>query len=436
MFRALAAFLDANKDRRNLLLCQGPASKVCKDVFLLLGPPGTGKTSIFLKKMVEDQLAKEGDILLIAYTNRAVDEICSTLSKIEGTPDFIRIGSELNCAPEFRDSLIDNCLTKYESRKEAKTALEKCRIYVGTSASVWNNSALFNIKHFDLAVIDEATQLLEPHLLGFFCVKNTQGKNAIDRFVLIGDYKQLPAIALQSREESKIIEQCLNEVGIFNFSDSLFERLFRKFSAEALTANFHILTRQGRMHPEISAFPSRFFYNGKLESAGLPHQIESAGDKRVQFFSIKPADNDLSEKSNIEEAKKIVKICKDLYDNALKNKQQFNPDSVGIITPFRKQIALIRKLLNDTGIQSFSEIMTDTVERFQGSQRDIIIYSFCIKKHSQLLTLPNITVDNGKTIDRKLNVALTRARKQLFVIGNAGLLRKNEIYRLLIEYIS
>jgi hypothetical protein len=440
MFRSLAAFLNANSDRKKLIIEPHTAGTVNgeREISIIAGPPGTGKTSIALKRIVESELEKPGtNILLIAYTNRAVDEICRALSSIDnGNLEYMRIGSELSCAPEFRSHLIDNCLAECNNRKEVSEIADRYRVVTGTASTIWNKQELFRVKHFSLAIIDEATQLLEPHLLGIFCVKDKKKRNAVDRFVLIGDHRQLPAIVMQSREESAVSEPELNESGLVNLGDSLFERFYRQFKKHSITESFSMLTKQGRMHPDIAAFPSEQFYEGLLESAGLPHQRVDWPQPRIQFFNIRPSKEDLSDKANSAEAFMVKEICLSVYNNCLASGAEFDPSSVGIITPYRSQIALIRSMLHETGIKCFDKIMVDTVERFQGSQRDTIIYSFCIKTKSQLDVLPNRPEENGKIIDRKLNVALTRARKQLFITGNRRLLHRNEIYRKLIEYIE
>ena len=82
------------------------------------------------------------------------------------------------------------------------------------------------------------------------------------------------------------------------------------------------------------------------------------------------------------------------------------------------------------------EISFDTVESYQGSERDVVIYSFCVNHRYQLKYLPNLTEENGVMIDRKLNVALTRARKRMIIVGVPEILRENSIYKHLIDTLG
>ena len=94
---------------------------------------------------------------------------------------------------------------------------------------------------------------------------------------------------------------------------------------------------------------------------------------------------------------------------------------------------MIRKELASLKIPQTNEIVIDTVERFQGSQRDIMIFSTTISQPYQLDILSTLTEIDGEIIDRKLNVALTRAKKQMFIVGNAHLLERNPLYKELIK---
>lgn len=93
--------------------------------------------------------------------------------------------------------------------------------FVGTVATLSAKTELFRLKTFDVALIDEATQILEPQLLGLLCMRGVTGGNAIGKFVLIGDHKQLPAVVLQSSEQSEIQDEGLRGIGLHNLKDSL-----------------------------------------------------------------------------------------------------------------------------------------------------------------------------------------------------------------------
>ena len=118
-----------------------------------------------------------------------------------------------------------------------------------------------------------------------------------------------------------------------------------------------------------------------------------------------------------------------------KNGVAFVPsEHLGVIVPFRRQITTVRRTLHQFGVKDYERIMIDTVERYQGSQRDIILYGTTISKEYELDMLSNTVEISGTIVDRKLNVAVTRARKQLFVFGNRQLLVQNPLYDSLIRY--
>ena len=473
MYQGLYAYLSATQERRDLLLSQRPPkfdesldtlisqaeddfarvalkAKAAQDYFLLVGPPGTGKTSCALKKMVETFHAdKEAQILLLSYTNRAVDEICKSLASIRPAVDFIRVGSELSCDENYRSHLIENELSSCNRRSEVYERIRDCRIIVGTVAAISGKPELFRLKHFNVAIIDEATQILEPQLLGILCARGEDDRNAIDKFILIGDHKQLPAVVLQNTEQSAIYDESLLSIGLANLKDSLFERLYRNCSSgndssssiiadntsSATSRSYDMLCRQGRMHPEVALFANRAFYGGRLIPVGLPHQLEDSGHiSRVAFYPSIPERAGSSAKVNSSEARIVAGLAARIYES---NQKHFDESrTLGVITPYRSQIALIKKEIETLGIPALNRILVDTVERFQGSERDVIIYSFCVNHPYQLKFLSNLTEEAGVLIDRKLNVALTRARKQMFITGVPGLLKRNPIYKSLLNLIE
>ncbi len=481
MYRGLYSFLLANQDRKDLLLNQRQPqietplnligdysvhnsikneeinlivlkAKEAKDYFLLIGPPGTGKTSIALKSMVEEFLCEPlNNILLLSYTNRAVDEICDALDNIQDTPPFIRIGSKLSCEQKHRKRLLEEVIKKCDTRDQVKDKIKEHRIFIGTVSSISNKTELFKIKSFQVAIIDESSQILEPSLIGVLSAKDTKGCNAIEKFILIGDHKQLPAVVLQKEADSNVDNHDLNQIGLFNRRNSLFERLYWLQKNNKNSLVWGMLHKQGRMHPEIALFPNYSFYNNQLQGVPTIHQCSSLeyhtfdkgnsfqkllASKRIVFIPSEKHKSDKTNKSNSYEAKIVRELVKNIYELYKVNNLNFSEEeTVGIITPYRSQIALIKREIHSLEIPELNSISVDTVERFQGSQRDIIIYSFSINQFYQLDFLANNIEDDGQIIDRKLNVAITRAKKQLFVIGNPSILSNNLTYFRFIEFI-
>ena len=477
LYRAMYAFLMATTDRRSLLLNQrvpkvnralrlngdyscGGASpefndlvlraKQAQDYFLLIGPPGTGKTSFGLVNILKEALTDaDSSVLLVSYTNRAVDEICSKL--VKQNIDFIRIGSGVSCDEIYQPYLLEKRVSHCANAAVIRELIAKTRVFVGTTTALSANVHLFGIKHFDLAIVDEASQILEPHLMALLAARTDDGRNAIRKFILIGDQKQLPAVVMQTEAESEVEDSLLREqTGLTNCRLSLFERLLnlQKKNPQLVFC----MEKQGRMHPEVSQFPNAAFYQARLKPVPLAHQSRTLdfpihdteglepllASRRVLFFPSDYPPPSHSIKVNLPEAQLIASLVRTIWNLYRKNNKPFNTEqSIGIIVPYRNQIALIRKEIARFAIPELNRITIDTVERYQGSEREVIIYGFTIQKYYQLAFLTeNSYEEEGETIDRKLNVALTRAREQLFIVGNPALLQINETFKKLIDYTN
>lgn len=466
LYRGMHTFISAPKERKDLILLQRTPKvdyskrlngeyaafnelalrvKQAEDLFLIIGPPGTGKTSFGLLTTLKEELTEENsNILLLSYTNRAVDEICSKL--VEEDIEFIRIGNKNSCDNRYKEFLLENKSNECSNVRELNTLITNTRVIVGTTASLCNNSSLFDLKQFSLAIIDEASQILEPNIIGILS-EQRNGIPVIKKFVMIGDHKQLPAVVQQPNYESKTDKKILNNIYLTDCSLSLFERLLRKYRDNASVT--YMLTKQGRMHYKIADIPNKQFYNSNLDIVPLPHQIEELesiehsnkllkilSSHRVVFFSTKTQEKIIANKVNINEAELIANIIYTLYnmyrDNFDTNK------TIGVIVPYRNQIATIKhKLQTQYPGLGFENITIDTIERFQGSQREHIIYGFTIQETSQLKFLTeNSFIEDNNIIDRKLNVAMTRAKRQLIFVGNADLLSINPLYSTLINYLK
>lgn len=412
-----------------------------EEYFLLWGPPGTGKTSIMLKHLVGYWYEQtDENIVILAYTNRAVDEICAAISSYSPAmrTAYLRIGSRYSTDPRYRDRLLSRQTEEVDTREGLRELIRRHRIIVGTVSSVANKSELFSLKKFDRVLIDEASQILEPMLVGLLPY--------FKHFTLIGDHKQLPAVVVQPPTSSQVRIEELYEIGLYNLRNSLFERLYKRCLANEWNWAYAQLSHQGRMHRDLMAFPNQFFYEGKLnvlpttvpahqrQIAELSVTIEEDLDGvrrqlaiRRMVFLPTPIDVDsLTRKTNLHEANLIAELIgnfRQLYEEKA---------SIGVITPYRAQIAQIRQVLEQQGLDD-QQITIDTVERYQGGARDIILISLCTNTRDQLEAMVSLSEEG---IDRKLNVALTRARQHLVIVGNPELLQENELYRQLMQHCA
>lgn len=464
--RSIYAFCTAQKQKRDLLLGRRPPrrnstlqlshsyhqhydhillqAKQAQDYYLLQGPPGTGKTSMALRFLVEEALAEQPSaattqLLLTAYTNRAVDEICGML---ESTAiDYLRLGNRASCEPRYIPHLLDEALGDKPRLEDIRQRISDCHVIVATTSILQSRPFLFQLKHFSLCIVDEASQILEPSIIGLLA------SDSIDRFILIGDHKQLPAV-VQQPDDDELLRPCRL---------SLFERLLRHEEEAGRTDFMGLLQHQGRMHPDIAQFPNEFFYRKEqLLCVPLTHQEEERlhyplppedaldellQNHRVLFLpsddSTKDASKDSSKavatgKTNPKEARIVADLLRRIVRQYGK---RFDPlQSVGVIVPYRNQIAMIRHELSKLNLPVLKDVSIDTVERYQGSQRDVIIYAFTVHDDYQLRFITATCYEeDGHTIDRKLNVAMTRARCQLLMTGNTAVLSKVSLFAELIR---
>jgi DNA replication ATP-dependent helicase Dna2 len=386
------------------------AAIAAKNYYLIQGPPGTGKTSFTMRAIVEHYFKNsQGNILLTAYTNRAVDQICKVL-KEKTNYKFIRLGSKESSV--HNDVLLSK-MSELHSKEELNTKFNDVRIVVTTVASALTHPELFELKEFEIAVVDEAAQILEPYIINLL--------HRAEKTIFIGDEKQLPAIVTQDQNSCMVTDEMLCDIELKDLSNSYFQRMVENARKRGWTHSYGMLTHQGRMSAQVMRIANTLFYSNELE---LIDGYEGRSWFRLEF------DNSIPESEpfvNISEANFVLDTVQ-----TLKNNDETKGLSIGVISPFRSQCALIKNLLSD-----YSEsVDVDTVERFQGSERDVIIISFAVNSEEHIQNMQSNVMIDEKEIDRKLNVAITRAKYGLFVTGCKNILCKSTVYSNFINLLE
>ncbi len=378
-----------------------------RDYYLLQGPPGTGKTSAIILKMVQHYLQESEEVItLLAFTNRAVDEIADKLKRND--IEYIRLGGSNNA-----DSQILRNLIQGKNLNELTDLLKGNRVFVSTISSFLSRKpTLKHITRFDLLIVDEASQLLEPHLIGILPY--------FRKYVLIGDQNQLPAVCSLKESLCQTERKELHEIGIKDLRVSLFERLFKKAEEAGWDHAYGTLKHHFRMHDDIADLVNPY-YDHKLESytgrqkenlkpivnlEGLAAEV--LGTCRLSFVAVPQQE---SYKSCPREALIVAELIRAIQGHY---GADFDAQKVGVMTPWRAQISEIKKAIGEESI--LSKVSVDTIERYQGSEKEIIIISTAIFSAGQLKMLQSLN-EEGK-VDRKLNVAISRARERLIIIGN------------------
>ena len=364
-----------------------------EDFALIHGPPGTGKTYT-LARTVRALVERGERVLLTAFTNRAVDNALEALRE-QGFEDFLRVGTETG----VRSDMLDARLAERGDPGELATELRETPVVAATTASC--GSTVMREAEFDVAIVDEAGQLTEPGTLGAL--------NLADRFVLVGDHQQLPPVV---QAEGDLDDDAAD------LTRSLFERLIDEYPAASV-----MLDRQYRMSQRIQAFASREFYDGQLRPATAAVAGQRIDDlDGVTLDTLPPhlrdsvafvdPDGTAHGNTNPEEAAAVVETVQSYLDAGV------DPDDIGVIAPYRAQVAEI-------GSRAPEGVTVDTVDRFQGSSKEVIVVSF----------VATADLDGPIFEDyRRINVALTRAKKALVLVGDADALGTDAVYGRMVEW--
>lgn len=397
-----------------------------EDYFLIQGPPGTGKTTL-LAYLIKELIAGGEEVVLVtAFTNRAVDEIINKFISETGITDcIVRLGNEYST--DFPEYSISNLIRDIPD-EDVMEVIRSKKVFFSTIATASYNE-IFQSVDFTTTVVDESSQIIEPEALSV--ILKTK------RFILIGDEKQLPAVVSQMNGEQNIVKiatdlKTLNEIGITKLDNSLFERLVN-IGKKNNWNSFKLLDTQFRMNSELLEFSNTNFYDASLMSGDnndnlrleFPEEMITLNSSPIEFFDIKAMGE---KKKNKKEADTLIRLLEKYYE---KNKAGNFGYSFGVIAPFRAQVSYIHQELLSKGID---DVKVDTVERFQGGERDIIFISFTVYHHAQISQIQSVQEYADVVIDRKLNVALTRAKRKLVMFGNAYLLSKNPLFNKLIRF--
>ena len=415
-----------------------------RETAIIHGPPGTGKTTTLIEAIIET-LRHETQVLVCAPSNAAVDWISGQLSR-RGVP-VLRVGNPLRMSTEMLDCSYERRFAAHPDyaelwsirqalrtgqnkgrSQERKVHMDKLRdrateLEIRINADLFDRARVVSCtligsayhilehRHFPTLFIDEAAQALEPACWTAIL--------KCDRVILSGDQQQLPP-TVKSPEAAR-----------GGLSVTLMQRI-----AEAKPQCVTLLTVQYRMHRDIMGFSSQWFYHNRLTAdPTVANRLVSPLDTPLMWIDTSRCrfgerESRTGSRSNAEEARLLIHTLRDYIDLIGIKKIQDERTDFGIISPYRAQVRLVRRLLK---LQKFfrtlrGQITVNTVDGFQGQERDVIVLSM-VRDNEQGAV--------GFLGDlRRMNVAMTRARMKLIIIGNAETLSRHRFYDQLVSYFQ
>ena len=429
-----------------------------KDVAIVHGPPGTGKTTTLVQAILH-VLHEEQQVLVCAPSNAAVDLFVEKLDK-EGV-NVVRIGHPARVTQNILSNTLDAKIAHHGDFKELKTLrkraeeyrsmgkkykrnfghsereqrrmllseakkmkgeAEQLEFYIVNSilskaqviASTLVGANNYNLKgmKFETVFMDEAAQALEP-AAWIPIIKS-------DRVIFAGDHFQLPP-TIKSYEAAK------NGLEV-----TLFEKAIKRNQADVM------LKEQYRMHKKIMTFSSRYFYKEQLfPNEKVAYWTIFKDDLPVEFIDtagtgfFQQVDSETKSSFNKDEANLLLKHFTAYLDHIKLADKLGEELNIGIISPYKAQVVLLQEMFDEATINPEDlkkRITINTVDSFQGQERDIIYIS---------LVRSNEKSEIGFLADtRRMNVAITRAKKKLVIIGDSGTIGTHPFYEKFLDYVN
>lgn len=430
----------------------------CLDVAFIHGPPGTGKTTT-LVQVIRQAIKFENQVLVCAPSNAAVDLLVDKLA--EQGLNVLRIGHPARVTEQSLSKTLDARIAGHRNYQELR-AMRREMEQIRATATKYKRNYGWQQKQERRRLLNEAKALKsEADMLEFYIINDLlQSAQAIcctlvgsshpvlrgrkyktvfideaaqalepacwipllrsERVVFAGDHQQLPP-TIRSAEAARE-----------GLSRTLFEKGIEKHPHAAT-----MLTIQYRMNERIMQFPSQYFYSGKLIAHDSVRAIQLRPDHApVEFidtagcgFSEKQDPETLS-RMNEEEAHLLIRILEALIDDIGTVQWLEKMFTLGIITPYRAQVEHLQKLAEASVPLGpiLHLISINTVDAFQGQERDVIAISFVrSNEKSEVGFLADI---------RRTNVAMTRARQKLIMAGDSATLGAHPFYLQLLEFLQ